>query len=79
MSDRSAHEWDKSDVSAAIQKSNIHSNSEEQYALEFGKRINTQSRLRNKFLKFPIKANESLFKKQWNNMRLIKACVRYLL
>ena len=44
---------------------------------EFRKAIYTRSRLRNKFLKNPIKANDSLFKKQPNKCVLLrKKCIK---
>ena len=44
---------------------------------EFRKAIYTWSRLRNKFLKNPTKANESLFKKQQNTCVLLrKKCIK---
>ena len=45
---------------------------------EFRKVIHTRSRLRNKFLKNPTKANESLFKKQRSKCVLLrKKCIKY--
>ena len=44
---------------------------------EFRKAIYTGSQLRNKFLKNPTKANEPLFKKQWNKCVLLrKKCTK---